>query len=398
MPFLRPDQLDAVAKMKNGCVLNGGVGSGKTRVSLEYYTEQYGGRWTGDRFIPMKNPDKLYVITTASKRDLHEWEDEMIPFHITNYVVDSWNNIRKYENVKDSFFIFDEDKVTGKGTWVKAFYKIARANKWIILSATPGDTWSDYIPVFIANGFYRTRSEFLARHAVYSRFTKYPKIDRYIDTARLYKMRESLLVNIDFKRKTIPHVKTCLAEYNQIIYKDVMKNRVDPETHLPFTNAAEYCFALRKIVNSDPSRIEDILGIFKEHPRLIIFYNYDYELDILLSINFGDCIPVKQKNGHRHDPLPEGDSWVYLVNYGSGAEAWNCITTDAIVFYSQNYSYRVMIQSMGRIDRSNTPYVDLYYYILRSTAPIELSIARALATKKKFNESKFVGDAFAKKI
>lgn len=396
---LRDYQLEAIRNMRNGCILCGGVGSGKSRTSLAYYFMQNGGGI--NPYLPMQNPKDLYIITTARKRDTLEWEGEMVPFLLTTHeedsiypnhkvVVDSWNNIKKYQEVTDAFFIFDEQRVVGSGAWVKSFLKICKSNEWILLSATPGDTWSDYIPVFIANGFYKNRTEFIREHVVYSRFTKYPKIDRYLNTGRLVRLRNKILVNMDFRRDTIPHHKDIYCDYDMIAYKEVGKNRWNPYTDKPIKNASELCYTWRKIVNSDESRQVALLELFDKHPKMIVFYNFDYELDILKGLYYGEEVEIAEWNGHKHQPIPSSASWVYLVQYNAGAEGWNCITTDTIVFYSQNYSYKILEQARGRIDRMNTPFINLYYYHLKSRSGIDLAISRALKNKKNFNEMKFV--------
>lgn len=397
-------QLDAVKRMKTGCILCGGVGSGKSLTALAYYYLQNGGEWSflnGEDYIPMDDPPKdLYIITTARKRDDLEWEGELSPFLLSTHqdvnlysnqvVIDSWNNIKKYVDVKGAFFIFDEQRVVGSGSWVKSFLKITKSNEWILLSATPGDTWMDYIPVFVANGFYRNRSEFICEHVVYKRFAKFPQVDRYLNTGRLIRLRDRILVDMDFERKTVSHHEDIYAEYDQILYKTIMKDRWDPYVNKPIKNASELCYLLRKIVNRDESRQKALLEIFEKHPKMIVFYNFDYELDILKGIYYGDEVEIAEWNGHKHSPVPEGNRWVYLVQYTAGAEGWNCISTDTIVFYSQNYSYKVMQQASGRIDRLNTPYTDLYYYHLKSRSGIDLAISRALKEKKKFNETRWI--------
>lgn len=400
-------QLDAVNRMKNGCILCGGVGSGKSRTSLAYYYKQQGGILGTEDHIPMRNPKDLYIITTARKRDTKEWEGELIYFLLTTnpkvayyknkVVIDSWNNIGKYKEVTGAFFIFDEQRVVGSGAWVKAFLKIAKVNDWILLSATPGDTWSDYIPVFLANGFYKNKSEFIREHVVYSRFSKYPKVDRYIGTGRLIRLRNDILVNMDFQRQTVSHHEDIYVTYDISMYKDVSRLRWDPYKNEPIINASGLCYIWRKVVNSDESRQVALLEIFEDHPRMIVFYNFDYELDILKGMGFGDGVEIAEWNGHRHDPIPSTESWVYLVQYTAGAEGWNCIKTDTIVFYSQNYSYKIMQQASGRIDRLNTPYRDLYYYHLKSRSGIDLAISRALKEKKNFNETKYVGKTYGTK-
>jgi len=398
-------QLKAVQQMKNGCILCGGVGSGKSLTALSYYYLQNGGELSsliGGDYIPMDDPPKdLYIITTARKRDTLEWEGELSPFLLSTHpetnlyrnhkvVVDSWNNIAKYVNVTGAFFIFDEQRVIGKGVWVKSFLKITKNNDWILLSATPGDTWQDYIPVFIANGFYKNRTEFTREHIVYSHFTKFPKIDRYVGTGKLLKLRRSILVDMDFKRKTIPHHEDIYVSYDIETYKKVSRTRWNPYKNEPIQNAGELCYVWRKIVNSDESRQVAVLEIFEKHPKVIIFYNFDYELEILKNLGFGSGVKIAEWNGHKHEPIPNSKSWVYLVQYSAGCEGWNCITTDTIIFYSQNYSYKVMVQAAGRIDRLNTPYTDLYYYHLKSRSGIDLAISKALKEKKNFNESKYV--------
>lgn len=393
-------QLDAVNRMRNGCILCGGVGSGKSMTSLAYYYKEQGGDLNAEEYSYMQKPKDLYIITTARKRDDCEWEKELGRFLLTTdekssyyhnkVVIDSWNNIGKYSDVTGVFFIFDEQRVVSYGAWTKAFLKIAKANDWILLSATPGDTWNDYIPVFLANGFYKNKTQFNNEHVIYSRFTKYPKIDRYINTGRLIRLRDRILIDMDFERKTISHHEDVYVKYDIPMYRDLGKLRWNPYTDKPIINASELCYTWRKIVNTDESRQIALIELYEKHPKMIVFYNFDYELDILKGLYYGEDVEIAEWNGHKHQPIPTGDRWVYLVQYTAGAEGWNCIRTDTIVFYSQNYSYKIMQQSAGRIDRLNTPYTDLYYYHLKSRSGIDLAISKALRDKKKFNESKYV--------
>lgn len=391
-------QEKALAKMKNGCILNGGVGSGKSITSLAYYFKRQGG--TLDPYSPMIMPKDLYIITTARKRDTNEWEKELNVYLMTSdpnkktaygnkVIVDSWNNIMKYTEIKDSFFIFDEDRVTGNGKWVTTFLILAKKNDWIILSASPGDKWEDYIPVFLANGFYKNKTEFRREHLVYSMYTKYPKVERYINEGRLIRLRNSILVDMDFERHTVPHHEDIFVQYDIAKYKLAIRDRWDPYKNEPIQQASGLCYILRRIVNEDETRQAALLELFEKHPKMIVFYNFDYELDTLKSMYFGHDVEVAEWNGHKHQPTPEGDKWVYLVQYTAGCEGWNCITTDTIVFYSQNYSYKVVLQATGRIDRLNTPFTDLYYYHLKSRSGIDLAISKALKAKKKFNETRW---------
>ena len=398
--FLYDFQMEAIKKAFNGCIFNGGVGSGKSRTGLFYYFKEQGGWIEGSDYTPMKNPKDLYILTTAMKRDKKEWDGELAWYRLStnpeeNYydnkvVVDSWNNIKKYTDVTGSFFIFDEDKVCGSGAWVKAFLKIAKNNNWIILSATSGDVWMDYWAVFVANGFYKNKTEFQREHVVYSRYTKYPQIERYLNTQRLERLRNRILIDMTFRRHTKPHHEDVYCNYNIPFYKEVFKKRWDPFKDEPVQQASSLCYILRRIVNSDESRQVTLLELLEDHPKSIIFYNFDYERDILLNLGYAEGTKIAEWSGHAHQPVPTGGKWVYLVQYTAGCEGWNTITTDTIIFFSQNYSYKVMTQAAGRIDRLNTKFIDLYYYHLKSRSGIDLAISKALKEKKQFNETRWL--------
>lgn len=400
-PFLYPHQKEALLRMFNGCVLNGTVGSGKSRVGLYYYFSLYGGSIDPD-YIPMKKPPDLYVITTSKKKHDLEWEREMVPFLLyspdgknTPYknkvIVDSWQCLHKYEDVSGAFFIFDENKINGRGAWAKSFLQITKYNDWIILSASNGDRWEDYETLFIAEGFFRTRTEFRQQHLVYSQYCKtFPKIEGYRNETRLFRLRDRILIDMDFQRHTIQHHEDIYCNYDIHKYKEVMKTRWDPFKNEPITQASSLCYVLRKIVNGDESRQVALLELLEDHPKAIIFYNFDDELDILLNLAYPPGTEIAQYNGHKHDVVPQNNRWVYIVNYNA-AEGWNCCLTDTMIFYSQNYSYKTMIQAAGRIDRLTSPFNDLHYFHLKSRSSIDLAISKALKNKKKFNERRFSG-------
>lgn len=400
-PFLYPHQKEALKKMFNGCVLNGTVGSGKSRVGLYYFFQKNGGS-IDPYYNPMRHnpkPPDLYILTTAKKRNDLEWEREMIPFLLSTdpkknqfygnkIVVDSWQNIKKYADVTGAQFIFDENKINGRGTWAKCFLKIAKNNEWIILSASNGDRWEDYETLFLAEGFFRNRTEFRDSHIKYSNYAKFPQVVGYMNETRLFRLRDKILIDMDFERSTVPIHEDIFVNYDIHKYRTAMRNRWDPFKDEPIQQASGLCYVLRKIVNEDESRQRALLELMEEHSKVIVFYNFDGELDILLNLAYPEGTVVAQYNGHKHESIPEGDKWVYLVNYNA-CEAWNTTRTNCMVFYSQNYSYKVMLQASGRIDRLTTPYKELYYYHLKSRASIDIAISRALRDKKKFNERKW---------
>lgn len=379
---LYPHQAEALKKLHNGSILCGGVGSGKSRTSLAYF-------WTRECqgcLAPLKREKKvnLFIITTARKRDTGEWQDEADIFRLRP-IIDSWNNIKKYVNEKGAFFIFDEQRVVGSGAWVKSFLKIVKNNHWILLTATPGDTWIEYVPVFIANGFYRSRSDFTQQHVIWARWSKFPKVNGYYNEGLLIRHRREVLVNMPFVKHTDPQHITLYLPYDEEKSKEVMRRRWNPYSNEPLKDAGDLCRCLRKIANEDPSRIEAVKTILEEKKRAIIFYNFDYELEELRKLP----TTIKEWNGHLHDMLPKSERWAYLVQYNAGAEGWNCTTADTIIFFSQSYSYKQMVQAAGRIDRMNTPFTTLYYYHLTSKSKIDMAIARALKAKKNFNERDF---------
>lgn len=400
---LRSYQIEALAKLKTGSILRGGVGSGKTITSLAYfYTKVCGGSMgivKGDSWSPPTTSLNLYVITTARKRDSLDWESEAAYFGISKHVdsgvpgirliVDSWNNIKKYLDVTDSFFIFDEQKTIGSGAWAKAFIKIAKVNKWIMLSATPGDTWMDYVSVFVANGFYKNRTAFIREHVVYSNYANFPKIERYLGLDKLKRLRDQILVEMNYKRKTVSHNIDIFVQYDETMMETVVKDRWNVFKNKPIINAAELCYVMRQVANSHPDRLRVVKELAEKHQRIIVFYNFDYELEILRTLK-NTSFDFAEYNGHNHQDIPESQKWVYAVQYLSAAEAWNCIETNAIVFYSLNYSYRLTTQSAGRIDRMNTPFYNLYYYFIRSESVIDKGIVTALKKKTNFNEKTFL--------
>lgn len=522
-------QVTAIRELRNGKILCGEPGSGKSRAALAYFFKENGGYlnalddrngvancgngvlitrpdWViGDDDGLMKwNPMDLYIITTAKKRDDMEWEAEMLPFlmqkgdfrrceacgegdfkhdestgggfshgdelekgdfsraeggiagdSVTNVthkdsfltdlvlscsvsdfsgvesekiskndekndlracflgnfaryshkvVVDSWNNIKKYVGVRGAFFIFDEQRVVGYGAWSRAFIKITRANKWILLSATPGDTWSDYISVFIANNFYHSKKEFLDEHAIWSRWAKYPKIENYRGVGRLLAQRNDILIKMPVKKDTTRDRIYLECGYDKVVYRRIFKDRWNPFDDIPIEQPSQMCYLLRRVVNSDQSRIDTVKELIRRHKKLIIFYNFDYELEILKRCCSSMGRQYWQWNGKVHERIVKdisessgddsrgsSEGWVYIVQYTAGCEGWNCIETNVIVFYSLSYSYRQTVQAEGRIDRRNTSFKQLFYYFLVSYSSIDISIKKALNQKKNFNENDFFG-------
>lgn len=391
-------QREAVNKMHSGCVLCGGVGSGKSITALAFYFEKICGGAMEPYYRPPKYEVPLYIITVAKKRDNGEWRSELLPFRLQKEVIiDSWNNIEKYRNVTNAFFIFDEQRVVSFGTWADSFIFIAKRNRWIMLSATPGDTWMDYGALFLANGFYRNKTEFIKKHVVYSRFSYYPRIERYVDEAILQQHRDEILVDMEFLRPTKRHDIYISVGYDKKAYEVIEKRRWNASEGRPIRDAAEMCALMRRCVNGSTDRLKKLKTLLLIHPKVIIFYNYNYELESLRELMHKLGREFGEWNGHRHSEIPETDEWVYLVQYTAGAEGWNCTKTDTIVFYSQNYSYKIMEQAKGRIDRVNTPFKDLYYYHLTSESSIDKAIGRALSKKKTFNLSRFGEDYGFKK-
>ncbi len=443
---LKEHQQKAVDQLDNGKILYGGTGSGKSLTAIAYFFTKVCGGIPGD-FGSVKRPTDIYVITTAKKRDSLDWEKEARKYGIgkerdgtvagIKLTVDSWNNIQRYLGVKDAFFIFDEQRLVGSGAWSQTFIKIAKHNRWILLSATPGDTWLDYIPVFVANGFYKNRTAFKKEHVVYNTFTKFPKVDRYINTGRLVRLRNHVLVHMPFESHTTRHGKMIKVDYDQKLMERVTKQRWHVYENRPIRDVAELFSVMRKVVNSDVSRLMALRGLMESHPRLVVFYNFDYELEILRNLSCDTCLSfttqrqsnssspivnteitsqkqssetdesgrtivrksdgsatqsvcshvnIAEWNGHKHEEIPKTDSWVYLVQYTAGSEGWNCITTNAVCFYSLTYSYKQWHQGHGRIDRMNTPFVDLWYYTLLSDSQIDRAIMKSLKSKKSFNE------------
>ncbi len=379
-------QEEALEKLRNGKILAGGVGSGKSRVAVAYWDRK-------------TECDEVVVITTAMKRDSKEWGKDFAALGLYSekdqkrITVDSWERIKNYTDVKDKFFIFDEQRVVGNGVWVKSFLKITQNNEWILLSATPGDTWMDYIPVFVANGFYRNRTEFVRQHVVFNRFVRYPKVERYLGEKLLEQHRRNVLVYMDTPRDTVRNIGLITTKYDKELYEKGTKERFNYFKNEPMRNAAELCYFQRRVVNDSDQRYEMLVNMIQTmgYRRVIIFYSFNYELERLRGLKEDLGVPVYERNGHRHDDFDDNNGdWVYLVQYSSGSEAWNCITTNVMFFYSRTYSWKVREQAMGRIDRANTPFKKLTYYEMSSDSSIDKAIDRAIKNKMIFNEEAYV--------
>jgi hypothetical protein len=384
---LMPHQKKAVDQLSNGKILYGGVGTGKSLTALAYY-------------LKAESPKDIYIITTAKKRDSLEWERDAAKLGIGprvgatvagRLIIDSWNNIGKYIGIEDAFFIFDEQRLVGSGAWVKSFLKIAKSNAWILLTATPGDTWLDYIPVFIANGLYKNATQFKREHVIYAHFVSFPKVLRYIGEGTLEKYRNMLLVEMPYIKHTTRNIQNVLVTYDQQNYNKVINDRWNIYEDRPIKDVSELFRTMRKLVNSDQSRVDALTDLLKKHPKIIVFYNFDYELEILRTFHW--ITKVAEWNGHKKEPIPDNDSWIYLVQYIAGAEGWNCIETDCMVFWSLSYSWKNFEQAQGRIDRLNSPFTELYYYTFTSNSQIDKAVKKALGDKKIFNEGQFFSDA-----
>lgn len=394
-------QREAINRLSSGKALVGGTGSGKSITAIAWYFEKVCGGKIEPDYAPMKNPKPLYIITTAKKRDDNEWDKDLWYFFLHSdpeqnkysktapVYVDSWNNIKRYITVQNAIFIFDEQRLSGSGAWVKAFYKIAAKNQWILLTATPGDCFKDYIPLFVANGYFKNKSQFEREHVEWDRFAKFPKYKAIHNTAKLLRIQREIIVKMNYNKKTNQIHKYILCDYDKDLTDRIRKTRWDPYKNEPIKQVSGLCYVLRRISNSNIDRINKLITLFYSHKRIIIFYNFDYELEMLRTGLTMAKIPHTEWNGKKHERILNGDQWAYLVQYTAGNDGWNCTTTDCIVHFSLNYSYRVNVQASGRIDRNNTPYEDLYYYHFYSNSIIDKSILDSNKKKKKFNEKVF---------
>lgn len=388
---LMPHQEEVLNRLSNGKILWGGVGSGKSITALSYYLRK---DLVGD----------IYVITTAKKRDSLEWERDASKLGISTEPgcsvagqlhIDSWNNIGKYTDITGAFFIFDEQRLVGSGAWVKSFQKIVKnGNGWLLLSATPGDTWMDYAPVFIANGYYKTLTEFKREHVIYKPFRNFPVIDRYVGVQKLEQLKRDILVEMPYLSQQTRHHTDVRVSYDTELFKRVSKDRWNVYEDRPIKEVAELFAVMRRVVYSDPSRIEALRELMEIHPKLIVFYNFNFELQLLREMNdtWSDLVAIGEWNGHRKTPIPNGENWLYLVQYTAGSEGWNCTETDAMVFYSLPYSYKKYEQAQGRIDRLNTYFENLYYFNFLSNSLIDVAVQRSLKEKQTFNEQKWADE------
>lgn len=269
--------------MHNGCILCGGVGVGKSHTAVGYYLEN-------------EAPRDVIVITTAKKRDKFDWQKIFQEIGMGTHpestmaallTVDSWNNISKYKEIKDAFFIFDEQRLVGSGAWVKSFYEIAKNNHWIMLSATPGDTWLDYVPVFRANGFIKNLTQFKDSHVIQRWTGRYYQVHGYRQVGQLVRWRNQILVDMPYEKHTTRHSHDIWVDFDEAAVKELVKNRWNVLENKPIQDAGELFRVMRRVVYSHESRLDQVRALLKKHPRLIVFYNFDFELDILRTLANG---------------------------------------------------------------------------------------------------------------
>ena len=378
-------QEEAIQKLHSGSVLYGATGSGKSLTGLAYYMRCW-------------SHLDLYIITTSKKRNAGEWEEEIAKLGCPPpKAIDSWNRLKNYRMVSDAFFLFDEHKVGGHGKWAQSMITIAKKNKWILLTATPGDVWDDYASIFIANEFVKNKTTWNEDFCIFDRISKYPKIIGYQREDVLKNMRDAVLVPMEYQSEKvpIPYVIPYKVDHEEEAYVLARRKSLRHPEMRAFRNTSAMFAYMRMNLPDKESKIQALADVLKKEPKAIIFYNFTPEKYEIENAARQVNIPFFQYNGQIKDNVPDGDTWVYAVQYTAGAEAWNCITCRTVIFYSMNYSYKVMTQAKGRIDRCNSPFDELhYYYFISPDFEIDQEILNALTRKEKFNEEALANKHF----
>lgn len=355
------------------------TGTGKTIMGLNHHQEYF-------------KDKKLLIVAPASKINEGGWQ-RTIEEHYPNIDYDTctYNMLsKKYTEYKNYFVIFDECHrlKNSTGVWGKAGYNLTKiASGFILLSATCiPNGWEDSINYFKMFGLTKNKSQFIKNNAITSIAMGYMEILGWRNEPKLKNMWKTIsrrlskdeatdlpplvFENIYFKPSNIYKAIKRDRIYDGIMYDNQMKLRHGLRLNTNLKNKIEY---IKEFVDNT-------------NDNIIIFYNYDEELKLLLE-NIDKKIYLC--NGTTKD-YPKKSEWdsikntVTLANYKSGSEAVEFTYANIMIYFSPTESYTEYYQSYGRCYRNGqTKKVTCYKFITNDT--IEADIYRALDNKQDFN-------------
>ena len=122
--------------------------------------------------------------------------------------------------------------------------------------------------------------------------------------------------------------------------------------------------------------------------RVVVFYNYNAELEQLKQLLERLDRPYSEYNGHRKDlrAFQESSEGVVLANYGSASTGINdFVIASTMVMYSLTTSYIDFEQAKKRIDRIGQTKKPLFYFLIMK-GTIDARVYHSLQEGKDFDE------------
>lgn len=137
------------------------------------------------------------------------------------------------------------------------------------------------------------------------------------------------------------------------------------------------------------SAFEDLLE--STNDRLIVFYNFNSELERLKEICEKFDKPTSEVNGAKHDltNYNDCDNSVTLVQYQAGSMGINLQLSNKIIYFTPPLSSELFEQSKKRIHRIGQNHPCFYYQL---KCGIEEKIYGTLAMRKDYTDKLFEGE------
>ncbi|MBL0992197.1 MAG: DEAD/DEAH box helicase [Escherichia coli] len=310
---------------------------------------------------------------------------------------------------KDTFIIIDEShKVSVSKSKVTKFVMglSKRAKYNYLCTATPvsnGKLENWYPQLFISNVFRKPKKEFEQLFVIkqmrqmgsmrFMQITGYRNehlLEQMIDEASVKYKRDKGYLPEDYVYKTKKP-----AMYNKLkksrLYKDDNDLRVELDNSSKLFNSLRqvshgFLNGISKQVSKEPFERLDAILETHNNERVVIFYNYKWEAEMLKQLLDKLKRPYGEYNGSVKDlkPFKNNDNGVVLAQYKSASTGINdFVISNVMVFNSMPLSSTEYLQAKGRTDRHGQDKTPLYYHIVPDT-PIEKKIFSVVTNGKDF--------------
>lgn len=396
MPELYAFQKKAITELqqpdKHICIA--GCGAGKGSIALHW--------------LKTTNKKKWLFITTASKRDSKDVENEMVMWFgkesLSSYSLEviSWAALAKWtitnwNSLEDYAFVFDEVACAKAGVSSnrgRAFIQIAKQTDcWTGYTATPGDRWEDFQAYFVAAGYVKNKTAFMREFCQVQTFKGYPEIVGYYDEhiLKAYWKRLTVCPDTQAMLDELPAEQHKTYHFKPSpTYKRFLKERLDEDGNFIDT-VMGYCHYCRRLCLTAEKLqwVSDYLSGLGTNA--VFFYNYiaeGEELEKVAKKALPKGAKVWRIDGKHHD-IPTADTIgkydIVLAQYASGSESLNLQFMNHMVFVSPNYSYTTSIQARGRIKRIGQKQ-NMFFWYLVCDGTIETDVYACLRGKSDFAE------------